>query len=339
MNGNELVAGMDLGGTSVKVGLVDGSGSIVSRDVIEIEAAASFERIADTIVRGFRLLKERTPGVLKAIGLGTPGFTDSETGVIVEGIRNIPALEGRSLASVLQKAFSVPVFADNDATCAAAGELYFGAGKGYDHFALITLGTGIGGGLVFGGRVYRGARGFAAEIGHMIIQPQGVRCNCGNYGCFEQYASGPAMLRAYRDRQVKRGMPAEEELTVKQLFERAAWGDREAEATVDETARWIAMVFGLLINLLNPQACIVAGGISRAGEQLLAPIRRYLPDYAWPLLVRGVDVIAAALQNDAGLLGAAAQAGERAGLAMSRRPTPGGAEGAHRQAKPSSRRS
>ena len=307
----DLVAGLDLGGTSIKMGLVDGQGAIVSRDVVEIDANAPFETIAEATVRGFRRMAERDPGRLRAIGLGTPGFTDSQTGVIEEGIRNIPALEGRSLAAELQRAFRVPVFADNDATCAAAAELKFGAGRKYAHFVLITLGTGIGGGLVFGGRVYRGTRGFAAEIGHMIVQPQGVLCNCGNYGCFERYASGPAMLLAYRQKRVKRGFAVEEALTVKEIFERAAGGDGLAAETVDEAARWIALVFGALTNLLNPQAFIVGGGISRAGEQLLAPIRRRLPDYAWPLLAREIDVVAAGLRNDAGLLGAAAQAMER----------------------------
>ncbi len=324
MAGKELVAGIDLGGTSIKMGLVDEQGTIVSQDVVEIDASSPFEVIAAATVRGLERLASRTGGRLKAIGLGTPGFTDSETGVIEEGIRNIPALEGRSLAAEFRKAFRIPVFADNDATCAAAAELKFGAGRRYAHFVLITLGTGIGGGLVLDGRVYRGARGFAAEIGHMVVQPQGVHCNCGNYGCFEQYASGPAMLHAYRARRVKHGFAAEESLTVKGIFERAARGDALAGETIDEAARWIALVFGMLVNLLNPQAFIVGGGISRAGERLLAPIRRRLADYAWPLLVRGVDVVAAELQNDAGLLGAAAQALERIELQSSGERPPHG---------------
>ena len=224
MAAKELVAGLDLGGTSIKMGLVDDRGAIVRRDVVEIDAGAPFEPIAEATVRGLRRLAEGSPARLRAIGLATPGFINSETGVIEEGIRNIPALEGRSLAAELQKAFRIPVFADNDATCAAAAELMFGAGRRYDHFVLITLGTGIGGGLVFGGRVYRGTSGFAAEIGHMVVQPQGVPCNCGNYGCFERYASGPAMLAAYREKRLKRGFAAEEALTVREVFERAAGG-------------------------------------------------------------------------------------------------------------------
>lgn len=314
MGEGELAAGIDLGGTAIKMGLVDAGGRIVSREAVEIDAAAPYDRIAGQMVRGLSRLAEGAAGRLAAIGLGTPGFIDAETGVIEEGVRNIPALEGRSLVPAFrdETAFrGVPVYADNDATCAAAGELRFGAGRSFRHFVLITLGAGVGGGLVLDGQVYRGARGFAGEIGHMVVQPLGEWCNCGSRGCLERYASGPAILRRYRDRCAKRGVTAPESLTVKEVFELERQGDPLAADTIDEAARAIAQVFGSLTNLLNPQALIVAGGISRAGERLLAPIRRHLPDFTWPRLTKELAVLAGRLQEDAGLIGAAAQALER----------------------------
>ena len=194
---------------------------------------------------------------------------------------------------------------------AAAGELAFGAGRRYANFVLITVGTAIGGGLVLGGRVYRGSRGFAAEIGHLCVSPGGLWCNCGSRGCFEQYASGTAIARVYAEKLRKRGMPATEGLTPQAVVERARAGDCLAVDTLEEAGAWIAQAFGSILNILDLEACIVGGGVSQAGEMLLEPIRRRLPDHCWRQIGDGVKVVAAELRNDAGILGAAAQALER----------------------------
>ena len=304
-------AGIDLGGTAAKVGLVNPDGEILKQVSVGIDNRDRFINIVTSIADMLAVMIRDTPGELTAIGIGAPGFVEEKTGVLLSGSENIPAMKGNSMPVHLNEKFGVPVFADNDATCAAAGELKFGIGVNYRSFVLITLGTGIGGGLVMDGRVYRGSRGFAGEIGHISLNANGIWCNCGTRGCFEQYASAPAIKRNYLEKCRKRGLKINDTVTAKEIFARAVEGDVFAEDAVDEAARAVARVFGILINLLNPEAFIIGGGVSRAGDLILNPVRRYLDDFAWPLLRRGVEVHIAALQNDAGLLGAAAQAMER----------------------------
>ncbi len=302
----DLAAGVDFGGSSAKVGLVDREGTIRARQTVTIEAGAPFEEILAPVVKAIEAM--RAGGKLVAVGVGTPGFTDSD-GVLVGGCENIPCLRGRAVGRFLGEALGVAGFADNDATVAAAGELLFGAGRGLRHFVLATVGTAIGGGLVLDGRVYRGARGFAAEVGHVCVDPAGLWCNCGSRGCLEQYASGSAISRVYAEKTAKRG--ERRALSPREVAERASAGDPLALDTFDEAGRWLAQGLGTILNVLNLQACIVGGGVSQAGEVLLGPLRRHLPDFCWPQVGEGVRVLAAGLRNEAGIAGAAAQAFER----------------------------
>jgi glucokinase len=311
----ELAAGVDFGGSSAKIGLVDRKGAILDRAFVTMDVRESFEKIVAPVANALRALLEKRVETdrLLTIGIGTPGFIDKKEGLLVGGCENIPALQGRSVQQYLAKAFGVPAFAENDATAAAAGELAFGAGRSFSNFVFITLGTAIGGGFVFDGKVYRGWRGFAAEIGHLCVNPDGLWCNCGSRGCFEQYASGTAIARIYTEKLAKRGNCGDEAITPKHVVEKALAGDLLARDTLEEAGRWIAQVFGSILNLLDLEACIVGGGVSEAGETLLEPIRRHLPDHCWPQVGRGVRVLSAELHNDAGILGAAAQALERLG--------------------------
>jgi glucokinase len=292
------------------------TGEILRKTAVAMDPRESFEGIVEPVVQSLRgLLQEEGggPPVLATIGIGTPGFIDKKDGCLIGGCENIPSLQRRSVAHHIARAFGVPAFAENDATSAAAGELAFGAGRRYANFVLITLGTAIGGGLVMDGKVYRGWRGFAGEIGHLCISSDGLWCNCGSRGCFEQYASGKAIARIYAEKLGKRGLCPAGELTPKLVAERAREGDACARDTMEDAGRWIAQAFGSILNILDLEACIVGGGVSEAGETLLEPIRRHLPDHCWPQICSGVAVVAAELRNDAGILGAAAQAFERLG--------------------------
>ena len=310
----DLAAGVDFGGSSVKVGLVDRQGGIHARETIGIDPRAPFDDILTPVQAGLHRLVAGPGGAhrLAAVGICTPGFIDTATGTIMGGCENLPLLRGRSMPDFFSKAMGVPGFADNDGTVAAAGELLFGAGRSLRNFVMITLGTGIGGGLVLDGKVFRGARGFAAEIGHLCVDPHGVWCNCGSRGCLEQYASGPAMVRLYTEKLLKRGgeKPVKP-VTPRDIVDRAVAGEALARDTIEDAAGFLAQAFGTILNLLNLEACIVGGGISMAGDVVLEPIRRRLADHCWPLVGEGVRVIAAELSNDAGVLGAAAQAFER----------------------------
>ena len=309
----DLIAGVDFGGTSAKIGLVDAQGALHGQERVDIDQRESFERILEPVMeRLHRLVRSRSgEGSLVAVGIGTPGFTDKDTGILVGGCENIPGLKGKPIQDTLSKSFGVPAFADNDATCAAAGELAFGAGKKHGSFLLITIGTGIGGGLALDGRIFRGSHGFAAEVGHICLDPNGLWCNCGSRGCFEQYASGPAIVKIYSERLRKRGRAPEPTLTPRIVAERARGGEPDARDTFEEAGQRIAQAFGIILNLLDLEACIIGGGVSQAGEILLAPVRRHLPDFCWPLIGKGVEIVVAELGNDAGVLGAAAQALER----------------------------
>jgi glucokinase len=302
------VGGLDFGGTSVKLGVVNETGLIGQKDSVAIEASDSFEHVMSAIVAALRASVKKAGVRLSAVGAGAPGFTDKVTGVLVEGCRNIPNLEGNSIGQYLGRALGVPAVVDNDATSAAAGELLFGVGRRFRSFVLMTLGTGIGGGIVLDRRVYRGLRGFAGEIGHMSLDPNGLWCNCGTRGCLEQYASAPAIARLYREKKLKRGGTIPESLTARDVFEAASGGDELAMDTIDAAARAIAQAFGLLLNILDVEACVIGGGVSAAGEAIVAPVARHLADYAWPLVRSGVQVVPAELRNDAGILGAAAGA-------------------------------
>jgi glucokinase len=309
--------GVDFGGTAAKIGIVDEKGKLFGTERLEISAGQSYDDIFGMVAHCVRRRCRELDIDVAAIGIGSPGFIDRNEGRVLQGSENLPAFKNRSLVKYLSEDFMLPVFADNDANCAAAGELQFGIGVGYDSFVMITLWAGVGGALVLEGRVFRGTRGLAGEIGHLCLDPQGPFCNCGSRGCFEQYASASAIERSYREKIVKRSSgdsadPAElRSISVESVFQRAQAGDPSAGEVVRETARHIAQVFGNLVNIFNPQACIIGGGISAAGKELLQPVKDYIPDFAWPLPLQGVKIHIATLQNEAGVLGAAAQCLER----------------------------
>jgi glucokinase len=302
----EYVAGLDFGGTSVKIGIVDAAGTIHAKDAVAVDPRASFATTMEALVAGLRSVVAHAGVTISGIGAGTPGFSDRETGILVEGCRNIPNLQGNAIGTYLHRAFGVPSVVDNDATAAAAGELRFGVGRRFRSFVLMTLGTGVGGGLVLDGRVYRGARGFAGEIGHVSLDPNGTWCNCGTRGCLEQYASATAMARLYTEKVQKRGGRTVEPVTARTVFDAAEAGDPAARDVIESAAERIAQSFGSLLNTLNLQACVLGGGVSQAGDAIAGPVRRHLPDYGWPLVLTGVEVVLAELGNDAGILGAAA---------------------------------
>ncbi len=315
--GNAVVAGVDLGGSSAKIGIVDRSGAILARDRVPIDARAGFEDIlgpvADTIAALLAHPADgagSSAGTLAGIGYGAPGFIDPDTGTIVGGSENIPGMSGRSPSAFLSARLGAPAWADNDATCAAAGELAFGVGRGLNGFVLVTVGTGIGGGLVLGGRVWRGVRGFAGEIGHISLDPEGPACPCGARGCLEQYASGPAIVRSWKAAAGGRAAAAG---TPREVADLARSGDPAAIAAFAFAGRALGQALGGVVNLLDIEACLLGGGVADADEVLLAPTRDSFRRFAYPLAAEGVRIVRAALGNDAGLLGAAALAWERLG--------------------------
>jgi glucokinase len=302
----EYAAGVDVGGTHTKIGLVDQEGRILAQRRLQPDPRGAFEALAVAVADSLERLHDEAGGRLSAVGIGNPGYTDRYSGITVGGAFNVPCLHGNSLSSYLGSRFGVPARADNDGTCAAAGELAWGAGQGRANFLLITLGTGIGGGLVLDGRVVRGARGFAGEVGHFCVRQDGHECVCGARGCLEQYASAGAILRLYQGQRRAQGLPTDPALGPGGVLAAASSGDPLALQVVDEAARAIAQVFGSVTNLLNLEACIIGGGLSHAGDFLLRRVREAVPGFTLPLFAESLRILPAELRNDAGLLGAAA---------------------------------
>jgi glucokinase len=249
---------------------------------------------------------------IRGVGVGVPGLVDREG--VLRFAPNIPGVVDLPIRAELEVRLGTPVRVDNDATCAAWGERQVGAAQGYDDVILVTLGTGIGGGIVAGGALLRGANGFAGEIGHMVIDPDGDPCPCGQRGCWERYASGGGLgrlgqraaaegraarvlARAGGDPQLVRG----EHITVA-----AADGDAEARAVLAELGWWVALGLANLANVFDPQAFVLGGGLVEAGDLLLGPVRT-----AFAGLLTGaahrppVDIIPATLGEHAGAIGAA----------------------------------
>jgi glucokinase len=303
--------GIDVGGTKILAVRAARDGSILARAEARTPADDEDATLAAMIGAATELM---TAEVL-AVGVGAAGMVDAVLGVL----RFAPNLAWRDLpiASRMSDALGVPVQLDNDANTAVWGEYRFGAGRGYRYVLLVAVGTGIGGGIVLDGRLYRGAHGFAAEIGHVVVDPEGPLCGCGNRGCWEQMASGNAVGRLGREEvrdqprsiltRLAGGDP--DAITGKVVTQAALEGDETARRILAEVGGWLGVGIAGLVNVLDPQVVIVAGGAALAGDLLLDPARHaFLRAVEAPSSRPTVPVVAAQLGPDAGAVGAAALA-------------------------------
>ncbi len=307
-----LTIGVDVGGTKVLGGLVDKDGKVIAtarKDTPRQGGRALTQTIAD-------IAKElmQSHDVL-AVGVSAAGFVSSDRQTML-ATPNIADWNGVDLDSELTKLINKPVVIENDANAAAWGEAKFGAGRNKNHMILLTIGTGLGGGIVFNGALVRGAFGTAAEFGHMRVVPDGHLCGCGARGCFEQYASGSALLRHAREaisaspdmarNLLSRANGSIEGLTGADITQAAKEGDPVALAAFNTTAEWLGAGIASLSVLLDPDCVVIGGGVIDAGEILLAPLRRALVRYM-PFAGKHPypEIIAAQLGNQAGLVGVA----------------------------------
>ncbi len=309
------VIGVDLGGTGIKSGLISESGEIKRSAAIPTDASGGGDSVFRGIERAVRVLlaaaKEKAVSVA-GIGVGTPGTVDPESGR-VSGAGNISGWDGMPLAQSLEDVFGVPVFASNDATLFALGEARFGAGRGKSNVFCFTIGTGIGGGSVIGGRVYRGASDAAAEVGHMTVKLDGRKCVCGSSGCLESYASASAVAREGRracrsaDSLILRLAGGEpRRISAKHVYDAAKKGDPEALDVVRKTGRYLGAGVANILNLFNPEVVVIGGGVSRAGRILTDSVKESVLEYSLEINMRGVQIVLSRLHSKAGMLGAAA---------------------------------
>jgi glucokinase len=308
--------GIDVGGTKINAFRVGRDGTVIERRTVPTPAEDQDAAVRSMIEVSRQLL---TDDVI-AVGAGVAGLVDAAEGVL----RFSPNVAWRDLpiAPRMREALGLPCQLDNDANVAAWGEWRFGAGRGYRHMLLVTLGTGIGGGIVAGRRLFRGAHGFGGEIGHIIVEPDGPLCGCGNRGCWEQVASGHAIGRLGREaaREQPEGSLAllaggdPDAVTGVTVTRASREGDPVAIGILHEVGRRLGEGIAGLINVLDPQVVVVGGGAVEAGEPLLGPARERCAEAIEGAAYRpAVPIVAAELGNDAGAVGAAALALEELG--------------------------
>ena len=302
-----MILSVDIGGTAVKLGLVDEQGILHARH----EASVSFDGyktpILVTVIREAEAFLARTGAQVKGIGVSATGQIDDTLGVVIGTNGKIPGYEGAQIKRDFEARLRLPTVALNDANAAALGECFAGRAKGLQHVVMVTLGTGVGGGIVLGGKLYGGARGIAGELGHFTLDRNGPPCPCGKRGCYEGYASTTALVRLAEQRTGKA------DLNGRIIFERAAAGDADMLGALNA---WIdAVADGLtgLIHLFNPQMLLIGGGVSAQEKLLIAPLRERVLSGVMPRFAQGLRVEAAMLGNDAGLIGAAKFFLDRAG--------------------------
>ena len=304
--------GVDVGGTKVLGGVVDESGTVVKtarRDTPREGGSALTQAIADVAKE---LMAEFT---IDSVGVSAAGFVSSDRKTML-ATPNIAGWNGVDLDYQLTSLIGLPVVIENDANAAAWGEARFGAGRGKRHMLMLTVGTGIGGGIVVNGELYRGAFGTAAEIGHIRVVPEGHLCGCGARGCFEQYGSGNALMRHAREalaaspdiarNLLSRGDGTLEGLTGKAITDAARDGDAVALAAFNTTAQWLGAGIASLAVVLDPECVVIGGGVIDAGEILLKPTREAL-ERSMPFAGKHPypEIIGAQLGNEAGLVGVA----------------------------------
>lgn len=294
----KVYLGIDIGGTAVKLGLVDGQGRVLAR----AEASVSFDGyktpILDTVTgTAARFLAEQsvTPA---GVGVSATGQIDSLQGVVAGTCGSLPGWDGAPIRATLERALSLPVTVANDANCMVLGEVWAGAARGCTDVIGITIGTGVGGGILTGGRLLEGARGLGGEIGHYRTHVRdGVACTCGAVGCWERYASTTALVRAAKEQN-----PAWD--NGRAIFAAAEAGDREVLALLDTWIEEIAQGLAGLVHIFNPQCILVGGGVSAQTDLLIRPLAERVKASVMPAFRQGLDLRAAELRNDAGLVGA-----------------------------------
>ena len=314
------IVGVDLGGTNIVVGLlpVEG-GEVLGLRTLSTEAQRGAKFVVDRIVGLVeesigQVLSEHggTRAQIAGVGIGSPGPLDRKTGTVINtpnlGWRNFP------LRDLISNAVKLPCTLDNDANCATYGEWWLGAGRGTQSLVGFTLGTGIGGGIVLNGEIYHGCSDVAGEIGHMTIDSNGRKCKCGNYGCLEQYASGPAIAQRAVEG-IEAGTETAlvemvggrlEEITAATVYEASVLGDVYASDIMRDTAKFLGAGVASMINILNPEMVVIAGGVTRAGATLFDPLRAEVRRRAFKTAQECCRIVPAELPGTAGVVGAAA---------------------------------
>ncbi|MEH7379958.1 ROK family glucokinase [Bacillus sp. JJ1533] len=309
-----LLIGIDLGGTTVKLAFITQEGEIISKWEIPTDKFGDkiIPDIAEAIhvkMNKLQLTKEQFVG----IGMGAPGPIDFDNGILYKAT-NIGMKEMFPLKTELEKKIGLPAVVDNDANVAAIGEMWKGAGEGAKDLICVTLGTGVGGGIISNSEVVRGVNGAGGEIGHITSIPEGgALCGCGKTGCIETIASATGIARLAKEAIQAHNEPSHirdqfekaGDITSKDVFEAAGKGDQLAKNIIDNVTYHLGLALSHVANGLNPEKIVVGGGVSKAGEQLLLPLTKQFKRFAFPRVADAAEITIATLGNDAGVIGAA----------------------------------
>ncbi len=294
----DIAIAVDLGGTQLRAALVDDAGSIFERDSVLTDAEAGPDKVVQQIGELVEKVKAKATGLkILGVGVSSPGPLDTEKGLAL----SLPTLRGFTefpLRDALQTTLQMDVKLENDGIAAAIGEWRFGAGQGLFNLVYVTVSTGVGGGVIVDNHVMRGRKGMGGHVGHMAIEPDGLLCNCGNRGCIEAYAAGPAFTARARKRM---GNPS---ITTKDVFSAAKSGDASALELVDHEAKLLGLCFTSLLHLFSPEILVMGGGLSNEFEALYPAIRAYMDANAMAAF-KDVPLVKARLGDNSGLIGAA----------------------------------
>lgn len=307
-----MYIGIDLGGTNIAAGLVNDEGKILAQTSTPTLSGRPIEEIiADMAKVAKKVVADAgyTMADVKAVGIGSPGSIDNKNGVVV--YTNNIKMSHVPLVKELQKYIDLPMNLENDANAAAFGE-YIQSGHGCESFICVTLGTGVGGGIVLDGHIYRGFNGSGGELGHVTLVHDGEPCTCGKKGCWEAYASVTALIRQTKEAMEKNPdsamnqiAKADGKVSGRTAFKAAKAGDAAGQAVVDQYLRYVADGLVGVVNIFQPNKIVIGGGISREGDYLLNPIKKFISENSYTRDIPQTEIEIAQLFNDAGIIGAA----------------------------------
>ncbi|HGH7763476.1 TPA: ROK family glucokinase [Streptococcus agalactiae] len=320
---SKKLLGIDLGGTTIKFGILTLEGEVQEKWAIETNTLENGRHIVSDIVESLKhrlSLYGLTKDDFLGIGMGSPGAVD-RTSKTVTGAFNLNWADTQEVGSVIEKEVGIPFFIDNDANVAALGERWVGAGANNPDVVFVTLGTGVGGGVIADGNLIHGVAGAGGEIGHMIVDPEnGFTCTCGNKGCLETVASATGVVRVARQlaeqyegsSAIKAAIDNGDTVTSKDIFIAAEDGDKFANSVVERVSRYLGLAAANISNILNPDSVVIGGGVSAAGEFLRSRVEKYFVTFAFPQVKKSTKIKIAELGNDAGIIGAASLTNQQA---------------------------
>lgn len=307
---NKLIFAADLGGTHLRAATVDRKGRIQFRFKQNTPQVKDANAIVDAIVAAVRECEKQSAGAseISAVSLVVPGTVKVEEGAVVKA-PNLPCLDGFRLTAALTEQLGLPAILENDANAAAVGEMWQGAAVGCKTIICVTLGTGVGGGIILNGELWRGVDGAAAEIGHMCVDPfGGVACTCGSRGCLEVFASATAIVRMTREaspRYPDSILQGRDDRTAAMIFDAGKQGDELALEIFRRMGVYLGIGLANLINILNPEMIVIGGGVVNGWDLFEKHMHHQVEERAFPLLAARVKIVRAKCGDDAGLLGAA----------------------------------